>query len=141
MLLLILIALFYLALVIFGSLFIGQMSAPVFALLVYMTPLLLTIILIKQEKQKASAQRLAVIAPSLATLSYVGLSYLSLSSGAWSTFVAANAVANSNVTLNIASNPLSFSQILFVIIVFFGSALATYMMSLTNFSTRGVSHA
>lgn len=129
MLLLIVTLLVNVAITFVGPLVIGQLSALVFALIVYILPLLLTVILIRQQKDRPSARRLAIISPLLGTLSYVGLSHFSLSSGAWSEFVAANSVANGSVTLNITSDPLSVTQLCFVVFIFFGAAVCSYMMS------------
>lgn len=128
MLLLALLAVIYLGLALVGAQLLPFMSAPVFALLVYVLPLVLTALVVKFQRTNRWRWLASLISPALAILFYIGLAKSALASGAWSSFVANNTMSNSSISLNISSTPLDVMQLLFVSLVFYGVSLAGYVI-------------
>ena len=142
MTLLLIAAMIYAVLAFAGSQFLLALSAPAFALLVYIFPLILNFLVTKMQKNDTQKLIASLVSPILTVLFYVGFVSLSLSSGAWSKFVEANNVANSSIILEITTTPLDASQLIFFSLVFFGISLATYFISKASLSkNRGVQHA
>ncbi len=142
MTLLIFAAIIYTVLALVGSQFLLALSAPAFALLVYILPLVLNFLVTKKQQTDRLKLVASIVSPTLSLLYYVGFIYLSLSSGAWPKFVEANNIANSSISLEITTTPLDASQLIFVALVFFGVSLATCFISKASFSkNKGAQHA
>lgn len=141
MTLLLIAAMIYAVLAFAGSQFLLALSAPAFALLVYIFPLILNFLVTKMQKNDTQKLIASLVSPTRGAI-LCWFCFLSLSSGAWSKFVEANNVANSSIILEITTTPLDASQLIFVSLVFFGISLATYFISKASLSkNRGVQHA
>ncbi|MEX2784203.1 Msa family membrane protein [Streptococcus sp. H49] len=135
-------AIIYIILTLAGSHFLLALSASSFALLVYVLPLVLNFLVTKVQKTDKQKLIASVVCPTLSLLYYIGLTYLSSSSGVWSKFVEVNSVANSSVSMEITKTPLAASQLIFVALVFYGVSLAAYFIAKSSVSrNKGVQHA
>lgn len=136
MLLLAFVALLYAGLALVGAQFLPVLSAPLFALLVYILPLVINAVVVHWQKTNRLKWLSSLLCPAFSILFYIGLAKLALDSGAWSTFVSANTMSNSSISLDISQTPLDGVQLLFVSLVFYGVSLASRFLVARQHSTQ-----
>lgn len=136
MLLLAFVALLYAGLALIGAQILPTLSAPLFALLVYILPLVINAVVVHWQKTNRLKWLSSLLCPAFSILFYIGLAKLALDSGAWSTFVSANTMSNSSISLDISQTPLDGVQLLFVSLVFYGISLASRFLVARQHSTQ-----
>lgn len=123
----------YVMLTVVSSQFLLSLSAPIFLILVYLLPILLNMIGIKYQKNKNLRLICTGIFPLFSMLYYLLFAYLTASSGTWSAFIQMNSVSDSQMTVDIAENLMSGSQLLFAGLVYFTTATVYSLLSKRNY--------
>lgn len=131
--------LFYVAISIANSFLLSYLSAPLLLLILYALPLVINFIIYKFQKRERKLLT-ALVNPTFSVVSYLLFAYITSSSGAWLEFAQKNTVSNSDMSLEIATNLLSVSQILFVVVLFYSLSIMHYYIwyKMVN---KGVSYA
>ena len=70
-----------------------------------------------------------MLLPTMATVSYLIFAYITSISGAWAEFVKMNTLTDGTMSIDIAENLFSSSQILFVVFVNYVSSAAYYLLT------------
>lgn len=84
----------------------------------------------------------AGIFPTMSMIFYAAFAYITSSNGQWAQFSQLNTVSDDVMSVEVASNLLAPSQILFVAVVYYGVAIATYFIQQTSRQKeKGVTYA
>lgn len=119
----------YFGLTLLGNQFLSSMSVVLYLALIYLLPPLLNVLGITLRKNKTEKLSLSLILPLFSTLFYAALSWVTEKSGSWQAFVNHNTVSNQNLTVEIEANGFDPSQIIFMVLVYFGISLTAYYLS------------
>lgn len=115
---------FYLSITILGVHSLTQMSALSYIVLIYLVPPIYNFLVLKCQKRKRMF--LSLVLPSLASIFYGFLSWVTEVNGTWMTFVERNTISSPNFSLEIEPNGFDMTQIIFITIVYFGLAFGQY---------------
>lgn len=119
------------------------LSLPLFMILVYVVPVILNLIVTKYQKTYRAKLISTLILPVFSILFFIAFAYLSLDSGYWMEYVHMNSITDSDMSIEISENLLDISQIVFAVLVYFGSSIAFYIISKFNkkLKENGVQYA
>lgn len=118
--------LFYLLLGIVSYFTIGQLSSFSFIILFYVLPIICTIVASSVKRGKLLNKN--ILSSVLALIVYLVMGNIFNSMGIWSKFVARNSVKMSDSEIQISNNMLDWSQIIFVVILYFGIGYLVYFV-------------
>lgn len=142
MLLIILATFLYAVLVTVSSMFLNSLSVPMFLTLLYIVPVCINLVLIKLQKSEKYKRIYSLLLPTLAMGAYVLFAYLTSNSGVWGEFVQLNTLANDDISVDIAEDLLSTTQILFAALVYYASSITLHLLSKSNKKAKkGVTYA
>lgn len=129
MLYIFLVTLIYTILVSVSSSFLISLPVPVFLGVLYVLPIIVNLLFIKLQKNDRSKLTYSMLLPTLATVSYLIFAYITSISGAWTEFVNINTLTDGSMSIDIAENLFSSSQVLFVVFVQYASSAAYYLLT------------
>lgn len=132
MLLIVLATFLYTVLVTVSSMFLNSLSVPMFLTLLYIVPVCIDLVLIKLQKSEKYKRIYSLLFPTLAMGAYVLFAYLTSNSGAWGEFVQLNTLANDDISVDIAEDLFSTTQILFATLVYYAPSITLYLLSKSN---------
>lgn len=119
-----------------------SLSLPLFMVVVYVVPVILNLIVTKYQQTDRAKLTSTLILPVFATLFFISFAYLSLGSGYWMDYVHMNSITDSEMSVEISANLLDISQIVFAVLVYFGSSIAFYLILKFNKNLKdGVKYA
>ncbi len=121
--------LIYTILVSVSSSFLTSLPVPVFLGILYVLPIIVNLLFIKLQKNDTSKLIYSMLLPTMATVSYLIFAYITSISGAWAEFVKMNTLTDGTMSIDIAENLFSSSQILFVVFVNYVSSAAYYLLT------------
>lgn len=119
-----------------------SLSLPLFMVVVYVVPVILNLIVTKYQQTDRAKLTSTLILPVFSTLFFISFAYLSLDSGYWMDYVHMNSITDSEMSVEISANLLDISQIVFAVLVYFGSSIAFYLILKFNKNLKdGVKYA
>ncbi|HFR3914914.1 TPA: Msa family membrane protein, partial [Streptococcus suis] len=117
-------------------------SVPILLLLTYLLPPIVNSICLGLLKDNSWKAWSAGIFPTMSMIFYAAFAYITSSNGQWAQFSQLNTVSDDVMSVEVASNLLAPSQILFVAVVYYGVAIATYFIQQTSRQKeKGVTYA
>lgn len=129
MLFIILVALIYAALTAFSASFLASLSVPIFFIGLYMLPIIINLLFTKLQKNEKYKLINTILFPTMSLVFYMLFAYITSKTGAWSEFVNTNTLVDGDITVDIAKNLFSSSQVVFVVLIYYVSSLAYYVLS------------
>lgn len=129
----------YALLALFSAYWLMYLTPSLLLILLYLIPVGLNLVFYKYQNSKYRRVSLLLF-PSLSLLSYMLFTYVSNLIGIWDKFVRLHTVSNGNVSVEVAQNLLSVSQVVFVLVLFYGTLLAYYFI-LEKRKQKGAAHA
>lgn len=137
-----LLSLFYTCLTVVSSQLLLSLSVPILLLLTYLLPPIVNSICLGLQKDNSWKAWSAGIFPTMSMIFYATFAYITSSNGQWAQFSQLNTVSDDVMSVEVASNLLAPSQILFVAVVYYGVAIATYFIQQTSRQKeKGVTYA
>ncbi|MFV8044958.1 Msa family membrane protein [Streptococcus pluranimalium] len=135
--------LFYLLLIAISTSFLNSFTVPVFLGLLYFLPVCINILFTKIQKNKTYKLISSLLFPTFSLLSYFLFAYITSKSGAWLEFINMNTLSNGDISVDIAKNLFSSSQVSFVVLVYYASSIAYYLFTNTakKKENKGVKYA
>ena len=119
-----------------------SLSLPLFMVVVYVVTVILNLIVTKYQQTDRANLTSTLILPVFSTLFFISFAYLSLDSGYWMDYVHMNSITDSEMSVEISANLLDISQIVFAVLVYFGSSIAFYLILKFNKNLKdGVKYA
>lgn len=106
--------------------FIDKFPLLLFIIVLYILPLVVNCWAIAQNKNLAKVTSISF--PAIAVLAYYITAIFLNSSSKWKTFVENNTVTQGDYSIKIQSDLASFSQVLFVVILYYSIALMFYLI-------------
>ena len=119
-------ALFYLALFFVHTYFLLTYSPLVFLGLVYLLPVLFNAGVLGLQRSKNWSFLSFVLLPTFAAMSYVAFAYQADATGLWEQFISLQSITDGDMTVEIAPSLLDAGQLIFMMLVYYGGALAQY---------------
>ncbi|HEM5233058.1 TPA: hypothetical protein U2C01_001613 [Streptococcus suis] len=142
MIFILLLSLLYTCLTVVSSQLLLSLSVPILLLLTYLLPPIVNSICLGLLKDNSWKAWLAGIFPTMSMIFYAAFAYITSSNGQWAQFSQLNTVSDDVMSVEVASNLLAPSQILFVAVVYYGVAIATYFIQQTSRQKeKGVTYA
>ncbi|TII05942.1 hypothetical protein FAJ34_09810 [Streptococcus suis] len=142
MIFILLLSLFYTCLTVVSSQLLLSLSVPILLLLTYLLPPIVNSICLGLLKDNSWKAWSAGIFPTMSMIFYAAFAYITSSNGQWAQFSQLNTVSDDVMSVEVASNLLAPSQILFVAVVYYGVAIATYFIQQTSRQKeKGVTYA
>lgn len=142
MIFIILLSLLYTCLTVVSSQLLLSLSVPILLLLTYLLPPIVNSICLGLLKDNSWKAWSAGIFPTMSMIFYAAFAYITSSNGQWAQFSQLNTVSDDVMSVEVASNLLAPSQILFVAVVYYGVAIATYFIQQTSRQKeKGVTYA
>ncbi|MEI4367911.1 Msa family membrane protein [Streptococcus suis] len=142
MIFILLLSLFYTCLTVVSSQLLLSLSVPILLLLIYLLPPIVNSICLGLLKDNSWKAWSAGIFPTMSMIFYAAFAYITSSNGQWAQFSQLNTVSDDVMSVEVASNLLAPSQILFVAVVYYGVAIATYFIQQTSRQKeKGVTYA
>ncbi|QCE37847.1 hypothetical protein E8M06_00310 [Streptococcus suis] len=142
MIFILLLSLFYTCLTVVSSQLLLSLSVPILLLLTYLLPPIVNSICLGLQKDNSWKAWSAGIFPTMSMIFYATFAYITSSNGQWAQFSQLNTVSDDVMSVEVASNLLAPSQILFVAVVYYGVAIATYFIQQTSRQKeKGVTYA
>ncbi|AER18397.1 TPA: hypothetical protein U1B69_001385 [Streptococcus suis] len=132
MIFILLLSLFYTCLTVVSSQLLLSLSVPILLLLTYLLPPIVNSICLGLQKDNSWKAWSAGIFPTMSMIFYATFAYITSSNGQWAQFSQLNTVSDDVMSVEVASNLLAPSQILFVAVVYYGVAIATYFIQQTS---------
>lgn len=129
MLLIFLVLLFYLLSITISANLLTTLTVPVFFGVLYVLPIAINILFIKLQKNNIYKMIYSLVLPTLALVSYFLFAYITSKSGAWLEFINMNTISNGDISIDIAKNLFSSSQISFVVLIYYASSVAYYLFT------------
>lgn len=129
----------YTLLALFSAYWLLHLTPPLLLMLLYVLPVGMNLVFYKYQNRKYSRMSLLLF-PSLSLLCYILFAYVSNMTGVWREFVGLHTISNENVSVEVAQNLLSVSQILFILVLFYGTLFAYYFISEKR-AQKGAIHA
>ncbi|GAW39542.1 membrane protein [Streptococcus suis] len=142
MIFILLLSLLYTCLTVVSSQLLLSLSVPILLLLTYLLPPIVNSICLGLLKDNSWKAWSAGIFPTMSMIFYAAFAYITSSNGQWAQFSQLNTVSDDVMSVEVASNLLAPSQILFVAVVYYGVAIATYFIQQTSRQKeKGVTYA
>ncbi|HEM4666701.1 TPA: hypothetical protein U1069_000805 [Streptococcus suis] len=142
MIFILLLSLLYTCLTVVSSQLLLSLSVPILLLLTYLLPPIVNSICLGLLKDNSWKAWSAGIFPTMSMIFYAAFAYITSSNGRWAQFSQLNTVSDDVMSVEVASNLLAPSQILFVAVVYYGVAIATYFIQQTSRQKeKGVTYA
>ncbi|HEL2226763.1 TPA: hypothetical protein TZH65_001014 [Streptococcus suis] len=142
MIFILLLSLLYTCLTVVSSQLLLSLSVPILLLLAYLLPPIVNSICLGLLKDNSWKAWSAGIFPTMSMIFYAAFAYITSSNGQWAQFSQLNTVSDDVMSVEVASNLLAPSQILFVAVVYYGVAIATYFIQQTSRQKeKGVTYA
>ncbi|HEM3868257.1 TPA: hypothetical protein U1V35_002031 [Streptococcus suis] len=142
MIFILLLSLFYICLTVASSQLLLSLSVPVLLLLTYLLPPIVNSICMGLQKTESWKAWSAGIFPTMSMIFYAAFAYITSSNGQWAQFSQLNTVSDDVMSVEVASDLLAPSQMLFVAVVYYGIAFATYFIQQTGRQKeKGVTYA
>ncbi|MGJ5932380.1 Msa family membrane protein [Streptococcus suis] len=142
MIFILLLSLLYTCLTVVSSQLLLSLSVPILLLLTYLLPPIVNSICLGLLKDNSWKAWSAGIFPTMSMIFYAAFAYITSSNGQWDQFSQLNTVSDDVMSVEVASNLLAPSQILFVAVVYYGVAIATYFIQQTSrHKEKGVTYA
>ncbi|CYU11237.1 membrane protein [Streptococcus suis] len=142
MIFILLLSLLYTCLTVVSSQLLLSLSVPILLLLTYLLPPIVNSICLGLLKDNSWKAWSAGIFPTMSMIFYAAFAYITSSNGQWAQFSQLNTVSDDVMSVKVASNLLAPSQILFVAVVYYGVAIATYFIQQTSRQKeKGVTYA
>ncbi|HEM5343498.1 TPA: hypothetical protein U1399_000353 [Streptococcus suis] len=142
MIFILLLSLLYTCLTVVSSQLLLSLSVPILLLLTYLLPPIVNSICLGLLKDNSWKAWSAGIFPTMSMIFYAAFAYITSSNGQWAQFSQLNTVSDGVMSVEVASNLLAPSQILFVAVVYYGVAIATYFIQQTSRQKeKGVTYA
>lgn len=129
----------YTLLAFFSADWLMHLTPSLLLVLLYLFPVGLNLVFYNYQNSKYRRVSLLVF-PSLSLLGYIFFTYVSNLTGVWDKFVGLHTVSSGNVSVEVAQNLLSASQIMFILVLFYGTLFAYYFI-LEKRTQKGVAHA
>ncbi|WP_449457533.1 Msa family membrane protein [Streptococcus suis] len=142
MIFILLLSLFYTCLTVVSSQLLLSLSVPILLLLTYLLPPIVNSICLGLLKDNSWKAWSAGIFPTMSMIFYAAFAYITSSNGQWAQFSQLNTVSDDVMSVEVASDLLAPSQILFVAVVYYGIVFATYFIQQTGRQKeKGVTYA
>ncbi|HEL2430607.1 TPA: hypothetical protein TZW65_000889 [Streptococcus suis] len=142
MIFILLLSLLYTCLTVVSSQLLLSLSVPILLLLTYLLPPIVNSICLGLLKDNSWKAWSAGIFPTMSMIFYAAFAYITSSNGQWAQFSQLSTVSDDVMSVEVASNLLAPSQILFVAVVYYGVAIATYFIQQTSRQKeKGVTYA
>ncbi|AML45662.1 Msa family membrane protein [Streptococcus suis] len=142
MIFILLLSLLYTCLTVVSSQLLLSLSVPILLLLTYLLPPIVNSICLGLLKDNSWKAWSAGIFPTMSMIFYAAFAYITSSNDQWAQFSQLNTVSDDVMSVEVASNLLAPSQILFVAVVYYGVAIATYFIQQTSRQKeKGVTYA
>ncbi|HEM3184715.1 Msa family membrane protein [Streptococcus suis] len=142
MIFILLLSLLYTCLTVVSSQLLLSLSVPILLLLTYLLPPIVNSICLGLLKDNSWKAWSAGIFLTMSMIFYAAFAYITSSNGQWAQFSQLNTVSDDVMSVEVASNLLAPSQILFVAVVYYGVAIATYFIQQTSRQKeKGVTYA
>ncbi|NQJ50394.1 hypothetical protein HO551_08430 [Streptococcus suis] len=123
-----LLSLFYTCLTVVNSQLLLSLSVPILLLLTYLLPPIVNSICLGLQKDNSWKAWSAGIFPTMSMIFYAAFAYITSSNGQWAQFSQLNTVSDDVMSVEVASDLLDPSQMLFVAVLYYGTAIATYFI-------------
>lgn len=121
-------AILYLILTVLGIYFLPSMSVLIYLGMIYLLPPVMNYILVTSRKQKKEKFTLSLVLPVFSTLFYAAFSWITEKIGTWMTFIEKNSMSSDSLTVEIDPNGFDTTQIIFMLLTYFGISLALYFL-------------
>lgn len=121
-------AVLYLIITALGVYFLPSMSVLVYLGMIYLLPPVMNYILVTIRKQKKEKFILSLVLPVFSTLFYAAFSWITEKTGTWMTFIEKNSMSSDSLTVEIDPNGFDTTQIIFMLLTYFGISLALYFL-------------
>lgn len=129
MLVIFLIAIFYIALTVFSTSFLTSLSVPVFLIVLYILPILINLVFTKLQKTDKGKLIFSLLLPTISVVFYILFAYFTSQSGSWMEFVKMNTISEERVSVEISENLMSIGQVVFALLSYYASSLGYYLIS------------
>lgn len=142
MIFILLLSLFYICLTVISSQLLLSLSVPILLLLTYLLPLIVNSICLGLQKDNSWKVWSAGIFPTMSMIFYATFAYITSSNGQWAQFAQLHTVSDDVMSVELAGELLVPSQMLFIAVVYYGVAIATYFIQQTSRQKeKGVTYA
>ncbi|TDE67976.1 hypothetical protein E0E02_04545 [Streptococcus sp. KCJ4932] len=121
-------AVLYLIITALGVYFLPSMSVLVYLGMIYLLPPVMNYILVTIRKHKKEKFILSLVLPVFSTLFYAAFSWITEKTGTWMTFIEKNSMSSDSLTVEIDPNGFDTTQIIFMLLTYFGISLALYFL-------------
>ncbi|WP_438059049.1 Msa family membrane protein [Streptococcus ruminicola] len=121
-------AVLYLIITALGVYFLPSMSVLVYLGMIYLLPPVMNYILVTIRKHKKEKLILSLVLPVFSTLFYAAFSWITEKTGTWMTFIEKNSMSSDSLTVEIDPNGFDTTQIIFMLLTYFGISLALYFL-------------
>ncbi|WP_218658706.1 Msa family membrane protein [Streptococcus suis] len=128
MIFILLLSLFYICLTVASSQLLLSLPVPVLLLLTYLLPPIVNSSCMGLQKTESWKAWSAGIFPTMSMIFYAAFAYITSSNGQWARFAQLHTVSDDVMSVEVASNLLVPSQMLFVAVLYYGAAIATYFI-------------
>lgn len=118
---------FYILLGLVEYLTINQLSSFSFIILFYILPIICTLVVSLIKKGNLLTKN--ILSSILALIVYFVMGNIFNNMGTWSKFVTRNSIKTSNSMIQISNNMLNWSQIIFVLVLYFGIGCVIYFIT------------
>ncbi|MGU8056396.1 Msa family membrane protein [Streptococcus suis] len=142
MIFILLLSLFYICLTVVSSQLLLSLSVPILLLLTYLLPPIVNSICLGLQKDNSWKAWSAGIFPTMSMIFYAAFAYITSSNGHWAQFAQLHTVSDDVMSVELAGELLVPSQMLFIAVVYYGVAIATYFIQQTSRQKeKGVTYA
>ncbi len=121
-------AILYSILTVLGIYFLPSMSVLVYLGMIYLLPPVMNYILVVARKQKKEKFTLSLVLPVFSTIFYTAFSWVTEKVGTWTAFIEKNSMSSDSLTIEIDPNGFDTTQIIFMLLTYFGISLALYFL-------------
>ncbi|HFR3159611.1 TPA: Msa family membrane protein [Streptococcus suis] len=142
MIVILLLSLFYICLTVVSSQLLLSLSVPILLLLTYLLPPIVNSICLGLLKDNSWKAWSVGIFPTMSMIFYAAFAYITSSNGQWAQFAQLHTVSDDVMSVELAGELLVPSQMLFIAVVYYGVAIATYFIQQTSRQKeKGVTYA
>ena len=128
MIFILLLSLFYICLTVASSQLLLSFSVPILLLLTYLLPPIVNSICLGLQKAGSWKVWSVGIFPTMSMIFYAAFAYITSSNGQWAQFAQLNTVSDDVMNVELAGELLVPSQMLFVALIYYSTAIATYFV-------------
>ena len=116
-----------------------HLSVPALLLIIYVLPIVINSVIVKFQKEKLKFLTSFVL-PTVSIGFYTLFSYLTNLNNTWIEYAISNTVSDESMSLEVATDLLDPSQLLFVVAIYYGVSLAYHFISQKIYN-KGVNYA